>query len=126
MVVGENNDLALDNENDEGGDGGASSGLADSGNPNFPNTISTSNPNVVTTGESKNSLAKEKKIGVKLHIDTVKAEQRVKFLRTLSMLGVGTNRIETNQIKSRRSGGGIPGGRRWRTILSMTRTRYRR
>ena len=48
MVVGENNDLALGYENDEGGDGGASSGLADSGNTIFPNTISTSNPNVVT------------------------------------------------------------------------------
>ena len=46
MVVGENNDLALGYENDEGGDGGASSGLADSGNNDFPNTISSSNTNV--------------------------------------------------------------------------------
>ena len=46
---------------------------------------------VITTGESIDSLAKEKKIGTKLHIDAVKAEQRVRFLKNLSMLGVGTN-----------------------------------
>ena len=46
MVVGENIDLTLGYENDEGGDGGASSGLADSGNY-FPNTISNSNTNAV-------------------------------------------------------------------------------
>ena len=52
MVVGENNDLALGNENDEGGDGGASSGLADSGNLHIPiqNTISSRNQNVNVTG----------------------------------------------------------------------------
>ena len=47
MVVGEINDLALEYENDEGGDGGASSGLADSGNSSFPNTISSLNTNVI-------------------------------------------------------------------------------
>ena len=42
---GENIDLALTNENDEGGDGGASPGLVDSGMI-IPNTISKQNSNV--------------------------------------------------------------------------------
>ena len=42
---GENIDLALTNENDEGGDGGASPGLVDSGMI-IPNMISKLNSNV--------------------------------------------------------------------------------
>ena len=49
---------------------------------------------VITTGESIDSLAKEKKNGARLHENTVRAELRVKFLRSLTNLGVGTNRIE--------------------------------
>ena len=64
MAVREINDLALGYENDRGGDGGASSGLADSGNNDFPNTISSSNTNVVTTGESKTPLQKRKRSGL--------------------------------------------------------------
>ena len=45
MAVRENNDLALGYENERGGDGGASSGLADSGKLNFPNTISSQTTN---------------------------------------------------------------------------------
>ena len=56
----------------------------------------------MTTGKSEDFLAREKKIGMKLHLDVVRAEQRVKFLKKLSVLGVGTNRIEENQIKARK------------------------
>ena len=44
----------------------------------------------------------EKKIGTKLHGEVVKAELRVKLLKNLTKIGVGTNRIEENQIKSRK------------------------
>ena len=46
-------------------------------------------------------LAKEEKVGRKLYLDTVKAEQREKFLRSLLRAEVGTNRMESNQAKSR-------------------------
>ena len=55
---------------------------------------------VVSTGSSQEFLAKEKKIGKKLHADVAKAELRVRYLRNLTYLGLGTNRIEMNQIKS--------------------------
>ena len=66
--------------------------------------ISTSKTNTVvqTTGKSKDNLAMEKKIGSKLYVDMVKAELRVQLLKNLTNLGVGTNRIEENQIKSRK------------------------
>ena len=50
-----------------------------------------------TTG----GLAKEERIGRDHYICTVKAEQRARFLSRLGGMGVGTNRIEFNQIKSR-------------------------
>ena len=54
------------------------------------------------TTESNKDSAHEEKTGRKLYIATVKAEQKANFLRRLSKGGVGTNRIESNQIKSRR------------------------
>ena len=65
-------------------------------------SISKLKSEVLTTGKSNDDLAREKKIGTKLHMDAVKAEQRVRLLRNLTILGVGTNRIEENQLKSRK------------------------
>ena len=93
MVGGENIDLAPNYENEVGGDGGANHELVESGTKS-PITNSRTKSNVFTTGEYINSLVNEKKIGVKLHNDMVKAEQRAKLLKTLSMLGVGTNDLE--------------------------------
>ena len=98
MVGGENIDLAPNFENDVGGNGGANHELVESGSKG-PYTNSKTKSNVFMTGESNNPLANEKKIGVKLHNDMVKAEQRTKLLKTLSIMGVGTNRIEANQLK---------------------------
>ena len=87
-------------ENDENGDGATQTELVDNW-MEYPNPDS-NQIEVVTTGESNDSLANEKKIGTKLHADVVRAELRVKFLRNLTNLGVGTNRIEENQVKSRK------------------------
>ena len=57
---------------------------------------------VITTGVPEGALAEEKRKGSKFHADVVKAELRVKLLRRLTNLGVGTNRIEDNQNKSRK------------------------
>ena len=54
-----------------------------------------------TTGPPHGGLAKEERIGRDHYICTVKAEQRARFLSRLGGMGVGTNRIEFNQIKSR-------------------------
>ena len=58
------------------------------------------NQSSITTG-SRLDLAKEEETGLKYHLSTVKAEQRVKFLGNLAYLGVGTNRVEKNQLRSR-------------------------
>ena len=90
-------DLALDIEK-EGGNREVEPELVDNGRQP-PKSISNLQSEVLTTGKSNDNLAYEKKIGTMLHIDAVKAEQRVRFL---SILGVGTNRIEENQVKSRK------------------------
>ena len=101
MVQGwKNVELALKIENDERNPRVAETNLVDK-RLEKPNQNSQSNQVVITTGEPLSSLAKEKKVGSKLHEDVVRAELRVKMLRSLTKLGVGTNRIELNQIKSR-------------------------
>ena len=100
MVLGGDESLVLGSEK-EGGSGGVKSRLVNEEN-NLPNSNSKSTSTVLTTGTSADVLANEEKTGRKLYLDTVKAEQRSKFLRRLSILGVGTNRIEENQIKSRK------------------------
>ena len=62
-----------------------------------------SNPNTLTyysTGPLVGP-AKEEKIGKRLFNDTVKAEQRAKFLQSLVVAEVGTNRVESNQLRAR-------------------------
>ena len=54
----------------------------------------------ITTGPQRGP-AMEEKIGRGLFLDTVKAEQREKFLRSLVIAEVGTNRVESNQIRAR-------------------------
>ena len=63
--------------------------------------IQKSNNNVIDTGP-KVGLAKEERIGDKLWTRAVEIEQRAKFIRSLIQNKVGTNRIECNQVKSRR------------------------
>ena len=46
-------------------------------------------------------LTIEERIGHKLWTKVVKSEQQAKYLRSLIKFKVGTNRIETNQVKSR-------------------------
>ena len=45
--------------------------------------------------------ANEERLGRSLYIKVVKLEQRSKYLKGLGKLGVGTNRMEANQAKSR-------------------------
>ena len=88
-----------DFENDDKATGEAYSNFVDDGEL-IPNI---SNPNL-TTSNSTGPLygpAKEEKIGKKLFLDTVRAEQREKLLKSLVNVGVGTNRMETNQLRSR-------------------------
>ena len=62
-----------------------------------------SNPNLInncTTGPQVGP-AKEEKIGRRLFLSTVRAEQREKFLRSLVVAEVGTNRVESNQLRAR-------------------------
>ena len=47
-------------------------------------------------------LAMEERIGRSHYLSTVKAEQRAIFLSKLGGMGVGTNRIEFNQIRARK------------------------
>ena len=67
-----------------------------------PYSDSIPNTEVISTGVSKDALAKEKKTGKQLHTNMVKAELRAKFLKNLTIMGVGTNRIEENQLKFRK------------------------
>ena len=62
-----------------------------------------SNPKPIhsTTTGSMIELAKEEKIGRRLYSNAVKTEQREKFLKSLVELEVGTNRVESNQLRSR-------------------------
>ena len=64
---------------------------------------SNSNPNSSrsTTTGSQREPALEEKIGRRFFMETVKAEQREGFLRSLVAEEVGTNRVESNQIRSR-------------------------
>ena len=95
MVLGKNGSLAQNCENDE---------IMGTVSENFVDIWGTNprvNPNVITsisTGLST-SLAKEEKVGKKLYLDVV--EQRTKMLINLEKLGVGTNRVEENHLKSR-------------------------
>ena len=54
-----------------------------------------------TTTGSLGELAKEEKIGRRMYFEAVKTEQREKLLKNLLELEVGTNRVESNQLKSR-------------------------
>ena len=54
-----------------------------------------------STGSSTD-LAKEERTGNYLFDKTVRLEQRAKFLKSLGKWGLGTNRMEHNQLKSRR------------------------
>ena len=58
------------------------------------------NKSSITTG-SVSDLAKEEKIGLKKYLNTVRAEERVRFLGNCAYLGVGTTRMEVNQIRGR-------------------------
>ena len=49
----------------------------------------------------ESGLAKEEETGTKHYLRTMKAEQRAKFLGKLAFMGVGTNRVELNQVKAR-------------------------
>ena len=85
------------NENDANDDEGTESSFDEAReNPNSnPKLISS-----ITTG-SKQDLAKEEETGMRYHLSTLKAEQRANFLGNLAYLGVGTNRVEKNQVRSR-------------------------
>ena len=54
---------------------------------------------IVTTG-SNDDLAMEERTGRTLYTRTVKKEQQAKYLKNLIKFKVGTNRIESNQVKS--------------------------
>ena len=101
MVLGKEFGLALVAEKEGGDDSVVTPELVDEGR-NPPNSISVIKSKLFTTGKSEDFLAREKKIGTKLHMDAVKAEQHVRLFRNLTILGVGTNRIEENQLKSRK------------------------
>ena len=47
-------------------------------------------------------LAKEERTGIYLFDKTVRMELRAKFLKSLGKWGLGENRMEHNQLKSRR------------------------
>ena len=81
MVFGWNIDDLAKHENDEGSDRATKTELVVDERIIYPIPNSILNQ-VVTTGESKESLANEKKIGTKLHAEVVKAELRVKYLET--------------------------------------------
>ena len=102
VIIGWKNSGLVDKvENDEGSDKVAQTIPVDE---RSENSVQNSNSNqvVITTGVPDGALAEEKRKGSKFHADVVKSELRVKLLRRLTNLGVGTNRIEDNQIKSRR------------------------
>ena len=87
------------NENDANDDKGTESSFdeaRENPNSNLPSKLITS----ITTG-SKQDLAKEEETGMRHHLSTLKAEQRANFLGNLAYLGVGTNRVEMNQVRSR-------------------------
>ena len=92
--------LAQIYENDEGGIVGGGSEPVDE-RTECPKSKPNSNI-MLTTGVSNDALAKDKRTGLILHTEAVKAEQRTKFLRNMSIRGLGTNRIEENKLKSRR------------------------
>ena len=102
VIIGSKNSGLVDGvEKDEGSDKVAQTIPADErSDVSEPN--SESNKVVITTGVPDGTLAEEKRKGSKFHADVVKSELRVKLLRKMTNLGVGTNRIEDNQIKSRR------------------------
>ena len=57
--------------------------------------------NSLSTRMSNDNLAKEERVGRELYDSTVKADQRQRFLGSLCRNGVGTNRVEKKQIRSR-------------------------
>ena len=64
--------------------------------------ILTENNIVINTGPKDGPAIKEERYGSKLWTRTVEAEQRAKYIGRLIQFKVGTNRIECNQVKSRR------------------------
>ena len=100
MVSGLRNVELAHHENDDESDGAMTTNLGIKRWSN-PKPNSKFIKVVTTTGESEDPLAFEKKVGDKLHVDVVRSELRARYLRNLTILGVGTNRIEQNQIKSR-------------------------
>ena len=68
--------------------------------------------------------AKEEKLGRNLYNRAVRLEQQSKFLRGLGKLGVGTNRIEANQAKSR-SEMIVDTGRRVKDIKDELRIKFK-
>ena len=80
------------------------SGRVKSDSDVWGNSPQNTNPNVSSnsTGTSQEVLAMEERIGLNLYLNTVKAEQRGRLLTAMGNMGVGTNRVEVNQINSRK------------------------
>ena len=99
MGSGENVQMKIDssNKNNTENDESESSYFVDA--QENPGSLIPTNSNSISTG-SEPDLAKDEEIGMKHYLKTVKAEQRVRYLGNLAFLGVGTNRVETNQVKS--------------------------
>ena len=77
----------------------------------------------VTTGPELGP-ANEERLGKLLHTRTVKLEQRSKFLKRLGQIGVGTNRIESNQLKSRKEMV-VDSGRQVQKIKDEIQTKFK-
>ena len=74
---------------------------SDKSNEDNPQDTSNQKTNSISTEPGLGS-ASEERLGRSLYIKVVKLEQRSKFLKGLGKIGVGTNRMEANQAKSRR------------------------
>ena len=89
-VEGAEDSIVVENE---GGKWLTESNFVDDGKS--PTILHPKYSNSITTGPQCGP-ATEEKIGRKLFLDTVKAEQREKFIRSLVEVEVGTNRVESN------------------------------
>ena len=67
-----------------------------------PNSTIPINLSSNSTGTPGGVFATEERIRTNLYLNTVKAEQRSKLLSNLGSMGVGTNRVEINQLNSRK------------------------
>ena len=99
MAGGNSNETSSNNLDIENDDKDMESNFADA--RKVSKSINPNSKSGTSTGSEKD-LAKEEEIGLKYHFNTIKAEQRVRFLGNLAYLGVGTNRVELNQLKSRK------------------------